>query len=450
MNDGIEVVLDQWDLSEGQDKYAFMEKMVTDVDVTHVLIFSDEQYRTKADERKAGVGTESQIISKEVYDKVDQKKFIPIVCQKDENGKPQLPVFLKSRIWIDFSTPEAVNENWEKLLRAIYDKPIHKKPSLGKTPSFLSDTETLPSLPTLGKFSTLRDALLNTKPTIELCRKDFVDSSIRFMDSLRIRQNPNVEHRDEKILSDLHTLLGIRDQLIDWLILESNFAYVPRFDNMLIDFLERVLSLKYPPEELKQRQDWWFDTQRIFVHELFLYIIAILIKADRFESLRNILTTHFLLPESEIRSGHDFAAYDDFYGYSEALDYRNKRLKLNRISIVADILKERATRSDIKFLDLMQAELVLLLISLLSNDNLWYPSIIIYAAYVRFPFFIRCAQHKYFERLKLITSIETGDMLRKKFEEGCSRHVVNTWEVLFHSHISLSNLMNMKALDTIN
>lgn len=97
VNDGVEVVLDQWDLSEGQDKNAFMEKMVTDKSVSHVLIFSDREYSQKADNRKAGVSTESQIISQEVYNKVDQKKFIPIVCERPENGEPYLPVFLKSR-----------------------------------------------------------------------------------------------------------------------------------------------------------------------------------------------------------------------------------------------------------------------------------------------------------------------------------------------------------------
>ena len=92
-NDGIDVILDQWDLSEGQDKYAFMEKMVTDPSVTHVLVFSDKKYAEKADERKAGVGTESQIMSKEIYEKVDQKKFIPLVCERRSDGEPYLPTF---------------------------------------------------------------------------------------------------------------------------------------------------------------------------------------------------------------------------------------------------------------------------------------------------------------------------------------------------------------------
>jgi len=110
VSDGVDVLLDQWDLSEGQDKFVFMEKMVCDPSVSHVIIFSDGDYAQKADARKAGVGTESQIISKNIYERVDQKKFIPFVCERQNDDEPYLPTFLKSRIWIDFSTAEKVNE----------------------------------------------------------------------------------------------------------------------------------------------------------------------------------------------------------------------------------------------------------------------------------------------------------------------------------------------------
>lgn len=108
-SNGVDIVLDVFDLKEGRDKNSFMERMVTDKEVSHVLVISDKEYAKKADARKAGVGTESQIISEEVYDKVDQSKFIPVIVEVDENNKPYLPVFLKSRIWIDFSSPELVN-----------------------------------------------------------------------------------------------------------------------------------------------------------------------------------------------------------------------------------------------------------------------------------------------------------------------------------------------------
>src|SRR4051794_25682809 len=74
--DGVEVLLDIYDLREGDDKYAYMERMVTEPTVTHVLLFSDKVYAEKANSRKGGVGTESQIISKEVYEKVQQSKFL--------------------------------------------------------------------------------------------------------------------------------------------------------------------------------------------------------------------------------------------------------------------------------------------------------------------------------------------------------------------------------------
>jgi hypothetical protein len=129
--DHVEVVFDLLELKEGQDKNAFMEKMVTDPSVTHVLVFSDAEYARKADARKqGGVGTESQIISQEVYGKVDQTKFIPIFCELDANGQPCLPVFFRSRFGIDFSTPAKVEENWERLVRLLHGKPLYEKPPM--------------------------------------------------------------------------------------------------------------------------------------------------------------------------------------------------------------------------------------------------------------------------------------------------------------------------------
>ena len=451
VNDGVDVILDQWNLSEGQDKYAFMEKMVTDSSVTHVLIFSDKQYAEKADVRKAGVGTESQIISKEVYDKVDQKKFIPIVCERQEDGEPWLPVFLKSRIWIDFSTPEAINENWERILRVLYGKPIYEKPALGKPPSFLTEDIKRPSLPTIGKYNTLRDALLCGKATINLCRNDFIESAIAFADALRVRQPPEVEHIDEKILNDLHALLPLRDQLIDWLNLEASLQETSLLETILTTFLEKLLALKYRPPELATWEEAWFDAHRIFAYEVFLYIIALLVKADRYANISGVLTTHYLVPESGAVLGSDFAAFDEFYTNSQALVYRNDRLKKNRLSMIADVVKERATRSDLPFHDIMQAELIVLLVALLSDEHRWYPHTLVYSGRAkRFPLFVRAAQHKYFSHLQTITGVKSGDELREKFRQGCEKHRISQWEMFFGSHVSLWNSMNMDAIDTIN
>ncbi len=77
---GVDAILDKWRLKPGQDKYVFMESMVTDPSVIKVLVLCDRQYQEKANSRAGGVGTESQIISQELYSKVQQTKFIPVVC----------------------------------------------------------------------------------------------------------------------------------------------------------------------------------------------------------------------------------------------------------------------------------------------------------------------------------------------------------------------------------
>ena len=87
MSDGISVIWDKWDLKEGQDKYAFMEKCVVDTGIKRVLLICDKVYAAKANERKGGVGDETTIISSEVYGKAAQEKFIPVIFEKDDKGE---------------------------------------------------------------------------------------------------------------------------------------------------------------------------------------------------------------------------------------------------------------------------------------------------------------------------------------------------------------------------
>lgn len=97
---GVDAILDKWRLKPGQDKYVFMETMVTDPSVVKVLVLCDRVYQEKANRRAGGVGTESQIISQELYSKVQQTKFIPVLCERGVEGEEFLPVFMKGRIYV--------------------------------------------------------------------------------------------------------------------------------------------------------------------------------------------------------------------------------------------------------------------------------------------------------------------------------------------------------------
>lgn len=85
---GVDVVLDKWDLKEGQDKYAFMEQCVVNTGIDKVLLICDKSYCDKANSRAGGVGDETVIISPEIYNQVNQEKFLPIIFEVDEYNKP--------------------------------------------------------------------------------------------------------------------------------------------------------------------------------------------------------------------------------------------------------------------------------------------------------------------------------------------------------------------------
>lgn len=124
--DGIDVKFDEWDLKVGNDLYFFMENNI-ERESDKVLLILTKEFVEKANDRRSGVGTETQLISKEVYDDVKQERIIPIVWECDEKGEPYIPTFLESRLYIDLSTKEKSGKNYETLLRILYNKPKNPK-----------------------------------------------------------------------------------------------------------------------------------------------------------------------------------------------------------------------------------------------------------------------------------------------------------------------------------
>lgn len=449
VSDGIDVVLDIWGLKEGDDKYAFMEKMVTDESVTHILIFSDSAYTEKADARRAGVGTESQIISGEVYSKVQQSKFIPIACEFDESGEPYLPKFLKNRIWINFSSSESANENWEKLVRLLYGKPVYEKPALGKAPSYVTADTHTPASPALAKLASLRQAVLQEKKGLKLYREDFLRACYDYADALRVRVRPDVEKLGLRIVEDCGKLKLVRDHIVDWVLLESAANPSKEFDEALVSMLERLLELKSRPPEINSWNDAWFDAHHVFVYETFLYIVAALLKNEAFKTLQLVFTNHYLLPASLSYGSNQFQMFDAFYGYSDALQVlapEGKRLH----SPAAELLKRQADRSDIPFIEIMQAELLTLMMAFITEGTRWYPQTLHYSSRSGgFPFFVKATRHRDYLKIAQITGVKSGEEMRSKVKAGQERLGVNRWSDFWMNDRSFSIQLNLEELDTL-
>lgn len=129
-NSGIDATIDQWDLVPGQDVALFMQRGITKAD--RVLLLCSETYVTKADGGHGGVGYERLIVTAEVVEAIETKKFIPLI--RNNPSKTKTPKFLGTRIYIDFSDDEAYSTKLEDLCREVLGEPVKKKPPLGLNP----------------------------------------------------------------------------------------------------------------------------------------------------------------------------------------------------------------------------------------------------------------------------------------------------------------------------
>jgi hypothetical protein len=451
LSDGVEVVIDIYDLQEGHDKFHFMEGMVTDPEVTHVLVVSDQTYAEKADQKKAGVGTESQIISNEVYGKVTQSKFIPIVAGFDEKGEPHLPVFLKSRIWINFSSPEAVNQNWERLLRLLHGKPSFVKPQVGNIPTYLSAEAIIQANPAAGKLAALKQALISDSRTLKLQRQDFLSAVLEFADSMRIRKDPGLspENLAAKILEDCARLKDARNLIVDWVMMESGGATTEEFREELLNLFEKLLDLKSRPTEINGWNDVWFQAEALFVYETFLYIVAALLKTESFQVLHEVLTSRYIKPETERYTEEIFTDVRAFNAFADVLQLVLAESGRRYLSPAAELLKRQADRSDLPFAAIIEADLLVFLMALISPDGRWIPQTLFYRSDRGFPFFVRATQHRNFSKLAIITAEPDANKLREAAKAGYERLGVNQWSD-FAIHVdSPLHCMNLDKLDTL-
>ena len=352
-------------------------------------------------------------------------------------------------MWIDFSSPESVNENWERLVRVLFGRPQYKKPTLGRPPSYITSDSPHPTSGIVARFQSLRQAIFQEREmAIRRNRSEFLDACFNYADESRVRSAPSVESIGEYVLEQSRKLKLVRDPLIDWVLLEGESTPENEFSETLIEFLERLRELKSRPVEITTWRDAWFEAHSLFVYEIFLYFVAALLKTKSYQVLGEIYSAHYVSPVTERHGGHHFERFDTFYGFSESLESilapEGRRLQ----SPAAELLKRQSDRHDLPFPEVIQAELITTLVSVVQGFH-WYPQTALYSPYhSTYPFFVRAEQHKYFVHLAVITGIESGDVRRSAAREGLEKLSTGFRPMRYFMN-SFWSLMNMDRLDTL-
>ena len=84
-SNGVDIILDRWNLKLGSDLAAFMEQGLSKSQ--RVICICSEKYVTKANEGKGGAGYEKQIISAEYIQDQNSNWVIPLIRNNDTTKK---------------------------------------------------------------------------------------------------------------------------------------------------------------------------------------------------------------------------------------------------------------------------------------------------------------------------------------------------------------------------
>jgi hypothetical protein len=175
------------------------------------------------------------------------------------------------------------------------------------------------------------------------------------------------------------------------------------------------------PTHVTHWTEWDFDNFKFLIHELFLYVVAILIKHERFQQANQLLSQQYYLPGNSDYGRDVMVSFIVFYEFVRSLEHRNQRLKLNRLSVRADMLERRSKGSGVEFIDLMQTDFVLFMRAERDNKDSysgWWPDTLVYASRSRrvFEIFARSVSISYFDRIKCLLAIDQASDLNEQLE----------------------------------
>ncbi len=127
-SDGIDAKLDQWEVVPGDQMPHFMEKSVREND--YVLIICTPKYKSKSENRVGGVGYEGDIMTAEVLQNSNHRKFIPIL--KSGTKDTSIPSWLQGKYYVDLSNETHYDNNYSDLTTTLLNA-RETAPILGTT-----------------------------------------------------------------------------------------------------------------------------------------------------------------------------------------------------------------------------------------------------------------------------------------------------------------------------
>lgn len=113
--DGIDATVDQWAAVPGDQLPEFMERAIAGT--KYVLIICTPRYKSRSERREGGVGYEGDIITGELLQARNHRKFIPIL--RRGSWRESAPSWLAGKYYIDLSDGPRYESQYQDLLSTL-------------------------------------------------------------------------------------------------------------------------------------------------------------------------------------------------------------------------------------------------------------------------------------------------------------------------------------------
>ncbi|MCB6062366.1 SEFIR domain-containing protein [Flavobacterium psychrophilum] len=420
MDDTVDVILDKWSLKEGNDIFHFMESMVKAEDIYRVLIICDKNYKSKSDDRNGGVGTETQIITPEIYSNQKQEKFIPLVVERDTENNPLIPIYLSSRKYIDFSNEEYFEDSYEELLRNILDSPSIPKPKLGtKVPLYITES-VINNTATNSIVRTLDNQLKKYPEKLNSYCISFIDAFLESLWDFEFKSTSyEIGKFGEELMDNLKSYKILREDFVDFLLIITKPEYDLDIEN-IINFFEKQPLYSKPRENVGSWNPSNYENFKIIFQELFLYTIAISLKYKNYKFTEELLHSKYYFND-EYSGKTEPKRFTGLYKYNENIESYFSS-KFNKITgfghLIITNLSDKIRKNDMVFADLLCYYLGDLFKTKDRGDT-WFPTTYLYKeGHNNFDFFERLSSERHFEKVKLIFDVTTKEELIRLLNES--------------------------------
>ena len=408
------------------------------------------RYSEKSDKRTGGAGTEAQIISRKIYEQTDEGKFVVAAFEmNEETGKPYLPIYYGSRMYIDFTDPNKYATKFEELIRWIFNKPLYIKPQLGRIPDYIS-SDNKKSLGTTAAFKRAQSLIYEGRPNAMGAFREYLS---RFSSNLSVFQLPSYKDGEDyysQVINCINDFVPYREEWLDLLNSVCDNGLLPDVLNDYLRFFEDIHKYIYPRNGINYLYNQEEDNMKFIEYELMLCFIALLLKKECYNAVADVLNATFYNSGATTEDEVTYT-YSGFNHYLDSIFYHNERSSNKYYSLQAKIVNDRMVSCELlKMQDICQADFVCWLYQIghPENSDRWFPHCLLYACYMRRPFemFARAESLRYLESMKVVFDLKDKDDFLRLYSEIMEKDsVIPRWG--FDSP-NVKMLMNIEKLGT--